>query len=64
MNAFQKQILDDPFDGFTEICDICGAVIVSFSCVAEQARVLFDNRIACRKCSKNHDQGDRQDTSE
>jgi hypothetical protein len=64
MNAFQKQILDDPFDGFTEICDVCGAVIFNFSCVAEQARVLLDNKIACRECSKNYDSCDRQNTSE
>lgn len=63
MNAFQKQILEDPSDGFTEVCDVCGAIIFSFSCVSEQARVMFDNRIACRKCSKNYDQGDWKNSS-
>jgi hypothetical protein len=27
MNAFQKEILNDPFDGHTEICDKCGSII-------------------------------------
>ena len=49
-SAFKESILNDPEDGFSEICDECNALIINFNHIGERATLTFENKVVCCKC--------------
>lgn len=50
MNQHELDILNDPDDGFTEVCDSCFKILINWDSVGNSAFVSFDNRILCKRC--------------
>ncbi len=62
MNQLHLEILNDPNDGFTEVCDVCFSILRNWNSVGDIAFVTFENRIACEKCYEL-DNRDRQNSN-